>query len=332
MNSNKRTCFIGNIAFDATEEELNALFASVGPVSNLRLVHDRESGKRKGYGFVEYTDAESAQSAVRNLNEYDLHGRTLRVNIADQDTRSGGGPPSNAAAASEPAGTSRKRKDLAAPAPMVTTGHANASGAGATEVLLPPSLDPIAAYVERHGRAQLFDFVLQAKHFTAMQPEKAASLLTAHPQLYCALQLAIDRLAGPHWPPPVAVDNAPPPSSAPPPSAPPPSAPPPSAPPPQPPASVAVLPSEPIKPIKQELAEAPQGEGAALMSATAPGPQVKLEQPSTSAPPSLAPPQAAPMDPAMRDQLMQLMQLSPAQLEALPPEQRAQVMALRQTM
>ena len=47
-----RTVFIGNISFDASEEELRALFSSVGPVLNLRLVVDRDTGKRKGFGFA----------------------------------------------------------------------------------------------------------------------------------------------------------------------------------------------------------------------------------------------------------------------------------------
>ena len=87
--SNKnRTVFIGNIAFDAQEEELRQLFQQVGPISNLRIVVDRETGKRKGFGFVEYSDPETALAAVRNLDNSEVKGRTLRVNIAEQDTKS----------------------------------------------------------------------------------------------------------------------------------------------------------------------------------------------------------------------------------------------------
>ena len=87
--SNKnRTVFIGNIAFDAQEEELRQLFQQVGPISNLRIVVDRETGKRKGFGFVEYSDQETALAAVRNLDNSEVKGRTLRVNIAEQDTKS----------------------------------------------------------------------------------------------------------------------------------------------------------------------------------------------------------------------------------------------------
>jgi cleavage stimulation factor subunit 2 len=316
-SSNKRTVFVGNIAFDVTDEELTSLFASVGPVNNLRLVHDRDTGKRKGYGFIEYTDAESAASAVRNLHEHELHGRTLRVNIADQDTRSGGSAmpgPSAPAFASDP--SARKRKDP----PGVTAGGMNAvpqpppgaSSQSAPEALLPPSLDPIAAYVERQGRAQLFEFVQQAKLFTAQQPDKSSSLFVAHPQLYIALQLAVDRLCGPHWPPPL--------SAAPKPSAPPPM---------PPPKAAAAVPAVHPK-VKPEVPGTAPGYAAAAAAAAVapslpPAPRVKLEQP-----PPLPP--KADMDPALRAQLEQLMSLMPEQLAALPDEQRAQVLALQQTM
>ena len=207
-NSNRaRTVFIGNISFDAEETELRTLFSSVGPVLNLRLVVDRDTGKRKGFGFAEYADQETALSAVRNLNDLDLHGRALRVNIAEQDTKT-----SNAESAQM---TSRKRKAGAGGAPSWESGGGPPSAPGGMppqvalpEVHLPSTLDPVAAYVERLGRAQMFELVLQAKHFAAAQPEEAARLLISHPPAYSALQLVIDRLAGPHWPPPVADADA----------------------------------------------------------------------------------------------------------------------------
>jgi cleavage stimulation factor subunit 2 len=55
---------------------------------NQRLVFDRDTGKPKGYGFCEYLDAETASSAVRNLNGYDVNGRQLRVDFADNDSTS----------------------------------------------------------------------------------------------------------------------------------------------------------------------------------------------------------------------------------------------------
>ena len=67
--------------------------------------------------------------------------------------------------------------------------------------------------MERAGRAQLFELLQQAKQYAAAQPQEAAQLLIAKPQVYCALQLAMDRLAGPHWPPPAHAGSRQPPST-----------------------------------------------------------------------------------------------------------------------
>ena len=58
------------------------MYCSLKPVYILRLVFDRDTGKPKGYGFCEYKDQETAVSAMRNLNNYELNGRTLRVDSA----------------------------------------------------------------------------------------------------------------------------------------------------------------------------------------------------------------------------------------------------------
>lgn len=78
----QRSVFVGNIPYEATDENLREIFSQAGPVLSFRLVYDRESGKPKGYGFCEYKDIETAQSAMRNLNGVELHGRNLRVDSA----------------------------------------------------------------------------------------------------------------------------------------------------------------------------------------------------------------------------------------------------------
>ncbi|XP_059149548.1 cleavage stimulation factor subunit 2-like [Physella acuta] len=78
----QRSVFVGNIPYDATEEQLREVFVQAGTVVSFRLVYDRETGKPKGYGFCEYQDVETAQSAMRNLNNYDFNGRPLRVGVA----------------------------------------------------------------------------------------------------------------------------------------------------------------------------------------------------------------------------------------------------------
>jgi RNA recognition motif-containing protein len=79
-----RSVFVGNIPYDATEEDLMGLFREVGPVVSFRLVYDKETGRPKGMGFCEFADAAAAQSALRNLNGREFKGRTLRVDVADE--------------------------------------------------------------------------------------------------------------------------------------------------------------------------------------------------------------------------------------------------------
>lgn len=77
-----RSVFVGNIPYEATDEQLKDIFNQAGPVLSFRLVYDRETGKPKGYGFCEYKDQDTAQSAMRNLNGTEIHGRQLRVDSA----------------------------------------------------------------------------------------------------------------------------------------------------------------------------------------------------------------------------------------------------------
>nr|CAD1842013.1 unnamed protein product [Ananas comosus var. bracteatus] len=83
--SQHRCVFVGNIPYDATEEQLIQICEEVGPVVSFRLVVDRETGKPKGYGFCEYKDEETALSARRNLQGYEINGRQLRVDFAEND-------------------------------------------------------------------------------------------------------------------------------------------------------------------------------------------------------------------------------------------------------
>jgi len=82
MDKSLRSVFVGNIPYEATEEKLKDIFSEVGQVASFKLVYDRETGKPKGYGFCEYKDQETALSAMRNLNGFEIAGRTLRVDNA----------------------------------------------------------------------------------------------------------------------------------------------------------------------------------------------------------------------------------------------------------
>ena len=106
------TVFIGNIPYDATETSLRDVFGEVGPVRELRLVADRDTGKLKGYGFVEFDDYATAMSAVRNVNGREYNGRQLRVDHAETMKGEGGGGGAGGAAAGTGTRTrTRRRRD-----------------------------------------------------------------------------------------------------------------------------------------------------------------------------------------------------------------------------
>ena len=86
--------FVGNLDFNTTRAEVQALFAEVGEIRDVFLPTDRESGRPRGFAFVEYASDEDAAKAIERFNGYDLGGRKLRVNAAEDRPRggSGGGP------------------------------------------------------------------------------------------------------------------------------------------------------------------------------------------------------------------------------------------------
>jgi RNA recognition motif-containing protein len=82
--------YVGNLPFTATEEAVRALFAQHGTVESVALMTDRETGRPRGFGFVEMSRADAAK-AIQNLNGADMGGRPLRVNEAQDKPRGGGG-------------------------------------------------------------------------------------------------------------------------------------------------------------------------------------------------------------------------------------------------
>ena len=83
--------YVGNLAFHATEDVVNAHFAPIGEVVSVSVMLDRETGRSRGFAFVEMASAELAQKAVSELNGKELQGRSLRVDIAEERRGGGGG-------------------------------------------------------------------------------------------------------------------------------------------------------------------------------------------------------------------------------------------------
>ena len=82
--------YVGNLPFTTSEGELRSLFEQYGPVDRVNVITDRESGRPRGFAFVEMTDAAGAESASRALNGHSVGGRTLKVNEASDRSAAGG--------------------------------------------------------------------------------------------------------------------------------------------------------------------------------------------------------------------------------------------------
>jgi cleavage stimulation factor subunit 2 len=183
-SSQRRCVFVGNIPYDATEEQLREICGEVGPVVSFRLVTDRETGKPKGYGFCEYKDEETALSARRNLQSYEINGRQLRVDFAENDKgtdktrdQSQGGPglPSTTT-------VTESQKQIGGPVDsnmhqpvglhLATTAASVIAGAlGGPQVgsqftqsnLQVPASDPLALHLAKMSRSQLTEIISSIK-------------------------------------------------------------------------------------------------------------------------------------------------------------------------
>ena len=292
---------------------------------------DRETGKLKGFGFCEYMDLATAESAKRNLNGRDYNGRQLRVDFAGEDGEGGA-----KTAAPSPAGAGAPAA-LNYDAPMGTAAAADAArqmGAGAGA-----GMDAITARLAEMSPAQLYAVMQQLKTLTQTNPSQARQLLANNPQLTLGLfqaQLALG-MAKPPGPGAMGGAGAMPPG---PPGLPPGAPGPPGM-------GTRPGPPPPPHPGMQPQMGAYAGAGAPLP----PPPGLPMGQAPLPGPPPMmggggiaplptptrtmgGPPAPAPAPPAPPDQqqhlLAQVMSMTPEQMTLLPPDQRQQVEMLRQ--
>ncbi|KAL1766338.1 cleavage stimulation factor subunit 2 [Sigmodon hispidus] len=157
-----RSVFVGNIPYEATEEQLKDIFSEVGPVVSFRLVYDRETGKPKGYGFCEYQDQETALSAMRNLNGREFSGRALRVDNAASEKNK------------------EELKSLGTGAPVIESPYG--------ETINPEDApESISKAVASLPPEQMFELMKQMKLCVQNSPQEARNMLLQNPQLAYAL-------------------------------------------------------------------------------------------------------------------------------------------------
>ncbi|OTB02310.1 hypothetical protein M426DRAFT_322735 [Hypoxylon sp. CI-4A] len=290
-----RVVFVGNIPYGLSEEQIGDIFSTAGKVLNFRLVYDRDTGRPKGFGFAEYPDADSAASAVRNLNDYEIMGRKLRVDYSTEGRVDGDDSNSSSTNIGQMTNGASHAAPQSAPTgslPPLPTGKELPPGVSATDAIsrtlntLPPS--------------QLLDILAQMKSLATADPARATELLQAAPQLSYAIfqALLLMGLVSPE-----AIHSVIDPSAA---AAAPPAAQPPPAYPPAFAGATTVTPPV-AAPYVPPVASTPQ---------------------ATYAPPPVSAPVAAPQQD--QDSLMQaVMNLPQETIDQLPDTERQQILALR---
>ena len=83
--------YVGNCPFSVTEEQLQELFATYGEVERVNIITDRDTGRPRGFAFVEMAESSAAEAAIKGLNGTDMDGRDLKVNEARPKSDQGGG-------------------------------------------------------------------------------------------------------------------------------------------------------------------------------------------------------------------------------------------------
>jgi len=302
--------FVGNIPYDATEATLGELFAEAGPVRELRLVADRDSGKLRGYGFVEYDDYATAMSAVRNLNGREYNGRALRVDHAETMAMGGGKQPTQAGGGAETV-AAPARGTMRADAPIGTEHAKYAQTTGMAHAFEGGSMTPTGAAMDLLTKrvadltpTQMYEIMSQMKQMQQSDPTQARTLLTQNPQLALALFQA-QLVLGMVKPPSSAAPAAPAPARAP--------------------AAVPPPPAHQAAPVAPHMMHQQPVRGRG--SVPPPPPPVRQAAPPPPAPVAAAPAPAADQQQAL---LRQVLAMTPDQIAILPPDQRQQVEYLRQ--
>lgn len=346
-----RVVFVGNVPYNMGEDQLIDFFKQVGHVVGFRLVYDRETNKPRGYGFCEFGDHQTAQSAVRNLNGKEIGGRALRIDLADSDPFLEGRTTVRGEIYDGPHGNQQqhqqhKHHDIHKPDIL------KGLPAG---VSVPPgmtALDVITDSLTSIRPTQMLDVLAQMKTYVTNYPKQAQELLNHNPQLSYAIFQAlilndvVDRSVIQRMQDAAAKSSRPPPTHTPTPAFQHPQAyppfPPPAMPgmgmphqmPPQMPSASAHQYMQPpptstpnIPPYYQQQQSAPV-QPPPMYSQIPPQPQAQM-QPQTQAqtqPPPSAPP------PGELDQqrlLLQLLQLTPEQVSVLAPNDRAVIEQVR---
>lgn len=209
--------FVGNVPYDAQEDELRELFSKVGNVTSIRVVCDRDTRQQKGYAFCDFSDSQSVQLAIDKLNNVEYNGRKLRIDLAERELHASGAgkggdrdrdgpgpaPPPRRGGAMPPIDVNM----LPVPVPTVADRMAQLRDQQAAEQARVQAAETaeraeIGRLMETLMPHQIIHIVCEMQRLAIRAPEVARALLMENQQLALALQHA-EFLAGMTEDPPV---------------------------------------------------------------------------------------------------------------------------------
>lgn len=300
---------MGNLAFTTTEEQLHQAFSELGRIVKVRMVTDQDTGKPRGFAFIEFEDPQAALSAIRNMNDYELNGRRIRVNFSN----------------------SSHLEQLAGKLGMDMSAHTQArQQAEAKKAAMTESAGTVAVAgsLKAMSKGEMYDVIKQLKEVADKDPDEARKLLCGHPQLPEAVLFLMSKLDMIKTPVATGAIGVPGADMA---------------------AATAAAPARPADPRAAAAASAPSDPRArdpraaarAQQQAPPPPPPPMMQQqqlpppppaqygapPPPAAMPPAAPPAVAGLDPAL---VQQVMSLTPSQIAQLPPDKQQSIIALRQ--
>jgi len=171
----KHDIFVGNLAFNTTEDQLHQTFSEIGRVIKVRMVTDVETGKPRGFAFVEFEDPQAALSAIRNMNEYELNGRRLRVNFSNS---------SHLEALAGKLGMDLSQHQTQRSSSSSTNASNNTSAGS----------NAVADSLKSLSKGEMYDIVAKVKEIADRDPDEARRLLAGHPQLPEAMLFIMSKL------------------------------------------------------------------------------------------------------------------------------------------
>lgn len=178
--------FVGNLSFNTTEEQLHQSFSELGRILKVRLVTDIETGRPRGFAFIEFEDPQAALSAIRNMNDYEINGRKIRVNFSNSShletlaDKLGMDVPIN----SQPL---NKR---------LSTDDTTTNGTYSITEELPSSsgTDTIVGALKSMCMSDMYNIIKKLKEIADRDPDEVRKIIGGHPQISEAILYIMSRL------------------------------------------------------------------------------------------------------------------------------------------